>query len=73
MQQRPDLSVRVQFNTHQAHISIHRDQIWIFKYNGQCCDYATFSLDEEWAAADYLMNQLPHMHYRVTVPGDQLD
>jgi hypothetical protein len=59
----------IRFPSHTVHIRIHDlRQIHVFKYNNRTCDFDIFSDQHE--ASEYILTDLPHIGYRVIVPGE---
>ena len=65
--------VQINFNSHRVHVSRDDDtgQIVCFKYDGGACDFQTFSPDEQYTCADWIVIPLPSIVYRVIVNDDQ--
>jgi hypothetical protein len=60
--------VQINFNTHNVHLSRDDDtgRILCFKYDGSICDYQSFAPDEEYEAADWIIQDLPSIVYRIS-------
>lgn len=61
---------QVRMNTHEAHVSMSEDHIHVFKSSDHGCDYCVFSVDDAIHAGDYILEDVPALHYRVTIEGD---
>ena len=62
--------VLIKFPTHCAHITVDETGIHVFKYNDRTCDFMVFDHDNQLAAGDYVLENLPTVYYYVTVTGD---
>lgn len=64
--------VQINFNSHRVHVSRDDDtgQIICFKYDGSACDFQSFESDAEYACADWIVEPLPTISYRVVVGGE---
>ena len=61
----------IQFTTHAAHIQVRPNgTITVFKHNDSSCDFQVFDSEDNLAASDYIIYELPTTYYRVTVNGD---
>ena len=61
----------IQFVTHAAHIQVKPNgTITVFKHNDRSCDFQVFAGEDNLAASDYIIYELPTTYYRVTVTGD---
>jgi hypothetical protein len=59
--------VLIKFPTHCAHITVGESGIHIFKYNDKTCDFMVYDHEEQLAAGDYALENLPTVYYSVTV------
>ena len=65
-----DTKALIKFTTHAAHITVEESGcIHVFKYNNSSCDMDVFN--SQFDAADYILEPLPSIYYRVTVTGDE--
>jgi hypothetical protein len=64
--------VQINFNSHRVHVSRDDDngQIICFKYDGSACDFQSFEPDEQYTCADWIVEPLPTISYRVVVGGE---
>ena len=62
----------IKFTSHQVYISQDdKNKLFCFKSNEVCCDMAVF--DNQHDAADYILEPLSYIHYRVTFEDDHDD
>ena len=61
---------QVRMSTHQAHVSMSEDHIHVFKASATGCDYQIFNVDDAIYAGDYILENIPELHWRVTIEGD---
>jgi hypothetical protein len=66
----PNVSqAQLNFTTHHALIRVDESGgIFVYKHNGHGCDWEFFT--DQYAAAEYIIENLPLVHYRIQFPGE---